>query len=57
MPVARLQRFIILGYPMKAFSDRLGFLCIAVQREDAWLFRTFPKLLRYGANCNLVFSK
>jgi hypothetical protein len=42
---------------MKAFSDRFAFLCQAVQRFDSLLFRRFPKLLRYAANCNLVFTK
>jgi len=52
-----VQMFNFLGYPMKAFSDRFGFLCQAVQRLDSTLFRRFPKLLRYAANCNLVFTK
>jgi SAM-dependent methyltransferase len=52
-----VQMFNFLGYPMKAFSDRLGFLCRTVQKADSWLFRTFPKLLRYGANCNLIFTR
>ena len=51
------QMFNFLGYPMKAFSDRFGFLCKGVQAIDSWLFRTFPKLLRYGANCNLVLIR
>ena len=52
-----VQVFNLLGYPMKALSDRLGFLSRAVQKLDSWLFRTFPKLLRYGANCNVIFTK
>jgi SAM-dependent methyltransferase len=52
-----VQMFNFLGYPMKAFSDRFGFLCKAVQAADSWLFRRFPKLLRYGANCNVIFTK
>jgi len=52
-----VQIFNFLGYPMKAFSDRFSFLCQGVQKLDAWLFRTFPKLLRYGANCNLILTK
>lgn len=52
-----VQMFNFLGYPMKAFSDRFGFLCQAVQRFDSALFNRFPKLLRYAANCNLVFTK
>lgn len=52
-----VQIFNLLGYPMKALSDRLGFLAKAVQRLDSWLFKQFPKLLRYGANCNVIFTK
>jgi SAM-dependent methyltransferase len=52
-----VQVFNLLGYPMKAFSDRLAFLSTAIQKLDSWLFRKFPKLLRYGANCNVVFTK
>lgn len=52
-----VQMFNFLGYPMKAFSDRLGFLCRAVQALDSLLFRVFPGLLRYGANCNVIFTK
>lgn len=52
-----VQMFNFLGYPMKAVSDRFGFLSTAVQRLDSWLFRSFPKLLRYGANCNVIFTK
>ncbi len=52
-----VQIFNLLGYPMKALSDRLAPVAGAVQGVDSWLFKTFPKLLRYGANCNLVFTK
>lgn len=52
-----VQMFNFLGYPMKGVSDRFGFLSSAVQRLDSWLFRRFPKLLRYGANCNVIFTK
>lgn len=52
-----VQVFNLMAYPLKAFSDRFAFLSKAIQRLDSWLFRTFPKLLRYGANCNLVFTK
>ena len=52
-----VQMFNLLGYPMKAVSDRFGFLSSGVQRLDSWLFRQFPKLLRYGANCNVIFTK
>ena len=52
-----VQMFNFLGYPMKALSDRLGFISRFVQKADSLLFRTFPGLLRYGANCNLIFTK
>jgi len=52
-----VQMFNLLGYPLKAVSDRFRPLCGWVQRADAALFRSFPKLLRYGANCNVVFRK
>jgi SAM-dependent methyltransferase len=52
-----VQMFNFLGYPMKAVSDRFGFLSKAVHQLDSWLFRRFPKLLRYGANCNVIFTK
>ena len=52
-----VQMFNFLGYPMKALSDRLEFVANMVQGLDSTLFDAFPKLLRYGANCNLVFTK
>ena len=52
-----VQSFNFLGYPMKAFSDRWRPLARAVQRMDAFLFGIFPRLLRYGANCNVIFTK
>jgi SAM-dependent methyltransferase len=52
-----VQIFNLLGYPMKAFSDRFRFLSKLVQDFDSFLFRKFPKLLRYGANCNVIFTK
>lgn len=52
-----VQMFNFLGYPMKAVSDRLKLLSETVRRCDSWLFRKFPKLLRYGANCNVIFTK
>jgi SAM-dependent methyltransferase len=52
-----VQMFNLLGYPMKALSDRLGSVAGMVQQFDSWLFRKFPKLLRYGANCNVIFTK
>jgi len=52
-----VQMFNLLGYPLKGLGDRLGFISTAIQKIDAYLFRTFPGLLRYGANCNLIFKK
>ena len=52
-----VQVFNFLSYPMKAFSDRFGWLNRLVQGVDTILFKKFPKLLRYGANCNIVFTK
>ena len=52
-----VQVFNLLGYPMKALSDRMGIVSNAVQKLDSWLFSAFPKLLRYGANCNVIFTK
>jgi SAM-dependent methyltransferase len=52
-----VQMFNFLGYPMKAVSDRFKFLSNTVQKLDSWLFQSFPKLLRYGANCNVIFTK
>jgi len=52
-----VQVFNLLGYPMKALSDRFAPLTTLIQTSDAWLFRRFPKLLRYGANCNVILTK
>lgn len=52
-----VQMFNLLGYPLKALGDRLGFVSTAIQHIDAFLFRKFPKLLRYGANANVIFTK
>ncbi|MBI5775061.1 MAG: class I SAM-dependent methyltransferase [Verrucomicrobia bacterium] len=52
-----VQVFNFLGYPMKAFSDRFAPLNRAVQTLDGLLFQKLPRLLRYGANCNLIFTK
>jgi len=52
-----VQIFNFLGYPMKAFSDRFNLLSNMIQKTDSWLFRRFPGLLRYGANCNLILTK
>ena len=52
-----VQVFNLLGYPMKAFSDRLLGLNRLVEGADAFLFRHFPWLRRYAANCNIILTK
>jgi hypothetical protein len=52
-----VQMFNLLGYPMKALSDRFGILSSLIQKADSLLFKLFPKLLRYGANANIIFTK
>lgn len=52
-----VQVFNLLGYPMKALSDRWAPLNRLVQIIDGWIFRFFPRLLPFGANCNLIFTK
>ncbi len=52
-----VQVFNLLGYPAKALADRLVPAAHAIKRADATLFHRFPKLMRYAANCNLIFTK
>jgi hypothetical protein len=52
-----VQAFNFFGYPAKALTDRFAPVAKGVKRLDATLFRRFPKLLRYAANCNVVFTK
>jgi len=52
-----VQVFNFLGYPLKALSDHCRFISTAVQRLDRWLLRHCPRLLRYGANCNVIFTQ
>ncbi len=52
-----VQMFNFLGYPLKALGDRVSFISRAIQCVDAFLFRRFPGLLRYGANANVIFTK
>lgn len=52
-----VQVFNLLGYPAKALADRFSPVASAVKRIDAALFHRLPKLLRYAANCNVVFTK
>jgi SAM-dependent methyltransferase len=52
-----VQVFNLLGYPMKAFSDRVPGLNRLVELADDFLFRNFAGTRRYAANCNIIFSK
>ena len=52
-----VQVFNLLGYPMKAFSDRWSVVASAAKKVDALLFQMFPRLLKFGANCNIIFTK
>ncbi|MES2995283.1 MAG: class I SAM-dependent methyltransferase [Verrucomicrobiota bacterium] len=52
-----VQMFNLLGYPMKALSDRFVSITKVIHQLDARLFATWPGLLRYGANCNVIFTK
>lgn len=52
-----VQMFNLLGYPMKALSDRFSFISNLIQKADSLLFKLFPKLLRYAANANIIFTK
>jgi SAM-dependent methyltransferase len=55
--LCEVQVFNLLGYPMKAFSDRLLGLNRLVEEADTFLFRHFPWLRRYAANCNIILTK
>jgi SAM-dependent methyltransferase len=52
-----IQVFSLLSYPFKALPRRLRFLSDLVQEIDSALLRRFPRLLRYCANCNIIFTK
>jgi len=52
-----VQVFNLLGYPAKALADRLSPVAAMVKRIDATLFRRFPRLMRYAANCNVIFTR
>jgi ubiquinone/menaquinone biosynthesis C-methylase UbiE len=54
---SEVQIFNLVSYPMKFFGSRLTSISRLANLGDAWLFKKFPKLLHYGANCNLVFTK
>lgn len=52
-----VQIFNLVGYAAKALSDRWAFLGRAIQNLDSFLFHSFSSTLRYGANCNIIFTK
>jgi SAM-dependent methyltransferase len=52
-----VQVFNLLSYPMKALPGGLSCVSRTADRIDSTLFRLFPALLRYGANCNVVFTR
>ena len=52
-----VQAFNLLGYPMKAFADRVPCISRAVEQADNFIFGVFPRILRYGANCNIILKK
>jgi SAM-dependent methyltransferase len=52
-----VQVFNLIGYPAKVLSDRFQIISNMFHSIDARLMKFFPKLQRYGANCNLVFKK
>ena len=54
---AQAQVLKFLGYPMKAFLDRFSRVKQQFQKMDDLAFEVFPKLLGYGSNCNIVFTK
>lgn len=52
-----VQCFNILGYPMKALSNRLQSLAQLAHRVDHRVMSWWPGLRKYAANCNLVLTK
>jgi SAM-dependent methyltransferase len=52
-----VQIFNLIGYPMKALSDRFEAVSEMAHTIDEKLMKLFPTLKRYGANCNLIFKK
>lgn len=52
-----VQVFNLLGYPMKAFADRLSVINRLVEQADAFFFGAFPALRRYAANGNIILTK
>jgi hypothetical protein len=53
----QVQVFNLLGYPMKAFADRVPFISHLAEQADAVLFKTLPALRQHAANCNIVLTK
>jgi len=52
-----VQVFNLLGYAMKAVSDRFSGVARLAGRVDAMLYRRFPGLMRMAANANVIFTK
>ncbi|MDH3491940.1 MAG: class I SAM-dependent methyltransferase [Acidobacteriota bacterium] len=52
-----VQVFNFTGYPMKTLSSRAQFAAHAAEKVDAWLFRKIPGLMKFAANCNVIFTK
>jgi ubiquinone/menaquinone biosynthesis C-methylase UbiE len=52
-----VQVFNILGYPVKALSERFQIISKTTRLIDRHLINCFPTIKRYCANCNLIFVK
>ena len=49
--------FNLLSYPLKALPRRFSGMTRWVGKLDSMVFHHCPSLLRYGANCNVIFTK
>jgi len=53
-----VQVFNLLGYPAKALrSDSVALIAKLIQAADDFLLAKKPSLLKYCANCNVIFQK
>jgi SAM-dependent methyltransferase len=52
-----VQVFNLLGYPMKALTDRFKTISKAAHWIDSLMMESFSGLKRFAANCNLIFTK
>ncbi|MBV9999153.1 MAG: class I SAM-dependent methyltransferase [Verrucomicrobia bacterium] len=50
-----VQVFNLLSYAVKGVQNQA--ILAAAHNLDAWILERHPKLLRYCANCNIVFTK